>query len=825
MTTDRPSAVHELTAAELHRASDPDAYGFETTADAEPLDEIVGHPRATAALAFGVDVEHPGFNVFALGPAGVGKHHAVRHFVHRAAAGKPAPPDLCYVHDFAESHRPRLLRLSPGVGRRLAADMERVVREIGSTLAAAFESEEYQARRGALEEELRERQAALFEELQRQAGERGLVAMRAPGGIAFAPRREGEVIDREQVMKLPDEERRKIEAEMEAMQGEVERALRQVPGWQREHRRRVMELYEEITRVAVGPLFEELERTYADEEQVGPYLAAVRADVVEHARDFLQRGRGEPAAEGGDGSGGAAGPEPGPLRRYGVNVLVDHGGAERAPIVHEDHPSYGNLVGRVEHLPRMGALVTDFLLIKAGALARASGGYLVLEADKLLRQPFAYEALKRALVSRQVKIESPGQSWSLISTVTLEPEPIPLDVKVVLTGERSLYYLLCAADPEFTELFKVAADFSDQVPRDAPGERTYGRLVASLVQRDGLRPFHKTAVARVVEEASRRVGDSAKLTAQTSAICDLVREADHWAGRAGHPVVGAADVERALAERVYRANRVEERLREDVLRETVRIDTTGARVGTVNGLAVLDLGGYLFGRPSRITARVRMGNGEVVNIEREVRLSGPLHSKGVLILASFLAARYAAERPLSLSAHLVFEQSYGGIDGDSASSTELYALLSAISGVPIRQSIAVTGSVSQHGEVQAIGGVNQKVEGFFELCRARGLTGDQGVLVPAANVKHLMLSRDVVEAVAAGRFHLWAVGHVDQGIEVLTGVPAGERGADGTYPADSVNGKVERRLEELIEKRRRYSRPPREGREGDEKGGDGGGKG
>lgn len=812
--------IRELTAEQLHRPSDPDAFGFETTAEAEPLTGIVGQPRATAALAFGVDIEHPGFNVFALGPAGVGKHHAVGHFVERAAAERPVPPDWCYVHNFDEPHRPRLLRLSPGAGRRLAADMERVVRELGSTLGAAFESEEYQARRGALEEEIRERQAKLFEELQQQAGERGLVAMRTPGGIVFAPRHDGEVIDREQVMKLPEEERQKIEAEMEAMQGEVERALRQVPGWQRAVRKRVHELYEEITRIAVAPLFDELEKEYAGEEQVAGYLAAVRADVVENARDLLQGGGSGVRGTGDGGGNGPGGAETPSLRRYGVNVVVDRGGEQAAPIVHEDNPSFGNLIGRIEHLPRMGALITDFQLIKAGALARANGGYLILEADRLLRQPFAYEGLKRALVSRQVKIESPGQSYNLISTVTLEPEPIPLDVKVVVTGDRHLYYLLAAADPDFSELFKVSADFSDQVDRDAEGERIYARLVATLVRRDGLTPFDKKAVARVLEHAARVLGDAEKLTTQTSLLCDVVREADHWARRSGHEIVGAEDVDRAIDERRFRVDRVEERMREEILRRTVFIDTDGERVGTVNGLAVLNLGGYLFGRPSRITARVRMGNGEVVNIEREVKLSGPLHSKGVLILASFLAARYAEEKPLSLSANLVFEQSYGGIDGDSASSTELYALLSAIAEAPIRQGIAVTGSVNQHGEVQPIGGVNQKVEGFFEVCRARGLTGEQGVLVPAANVKHLMLAREVREAVAAGRFHLWAVDHVDQGIEVLTGIAAGERGADGGFPEGSLNHRVEKRLEELTEKRRRFARQSAKGKDA----GDGGGE-
>ena len=809
--------IRELPGDELYRRTDPDVFGFETTAEMPRLTEIVGQPRATAALDFGVGIDHGGFNVFALGSPGTGKHHAVYHYVETAAAARPVPPDRCYVHNFQETHRPRLLTVAPGRGRRLAADVEQLVRELGSTLAAAFESEEYQARRGVIEEELREQQSQVFDQLQEQASHRGLTALRSPGGIVFAPQREGEVVEREKFLALSEDERNRIEKDIEAMQGEVEKALRQVPAWQREHRRRVLALNTEITQFAVAPLFEDLARKYADEAAVVAYLAEVRQDVVENARDFLRQQATAGAPPEADGAE-VPGAEGRSLRRYAVNVVVDRSDQVAAPIVCEDHPTYANLIGRVEYLPRMGALVTDFQLIKAGSLARADGGYLVVEVDKLLRQPFAYEGLKRALAAGQVKIESPSQAYSLISTVSLEPEPMPLEVKVVLVGDRALYYLLAAHDPEFGELFKVAADFSDLLERDVEGERTFGRLVASLAQQEDLPPFTKHAVARVLEHASRMLGDAEKLSTQTSTLCDVLREAAHWAGKAGHPGVGAEDVQRALDQRIYRVNRVEERLREEILRQTVLIDTAGERTGTVNGLAVLALGGYGFGRPSRITARVRMGGGEVVNIEREVKLSGPLHSKGVLILSSFLSARYAAERPLSLAASLVFEQSYGGVDGDSASSAELYALLSAVAEAPIRQGIAVTGSVNQHGEVQAIGGVNEKVEGFFAVCEARGLTGYQGVLIPASNVKHLMLRREVVEAVAAGRFHVWAVDHVDQGIEVLTGVAAGERQADGTYPAGSINGRVEARLEELSEKRRRYNARGKGDKEGPDKG-------
>jgi lon-related putative ATP-dependent protease len=488
-----------------------------------------------------------------------------------------------------------------------------------------------------------------------------------------------------------------------------------------------------------------------------------------------------------------------------VNLLVDHADTEAAPIVYEDHPTLANLLGRVEYVARMGNLTTDFTLIKAGALHRANGGYLLLDAEKLLRQPFAYDGLKRALACGHLRIESPAQAMGLLSTVTLEPEPMPLEVKVVLVGSRLVYYLLSAYDPEFGELFKIAADFDNRADRSADNEALWARLVASMVKSHELAAFDAGAVARLIEECARELGDSEKLSTRTAGLDDLMREADHYAHENGRQVVRAADVERAVAARVARADRAEQRLREEILRGTVFIDTEGAKSGQINGLAVLSLGDHMFGRPSRITSRVRMGKGEVVDIEREVKLAGPIHSKGVLILSTFLAARYAADRPLSLSASLVFEQSYGGIDGDSASVAELTCLLSAIADVPIRQGVAVTGSVNQHGEVQPIGGVNQKIEGFFKVCEGRGLSGYQGVVIPRSNVKHLMLRQDVVSAVAAGRFHVWAVSRVDEALELLTGVAAGERGDDGAYPEGSFNRRVEDRLAELAEKRRKLA--------------------
>jgi lon-related putative ATP-dependent protease len=479
-------------------------------------------------------------------------------------------------------------------------------------------------------------------------------------------------------------------------------------------------------------------------------------------------------------------------------------------VIYEDHPIYNNLVGRIEHLAQMGALLTDFTLIKSGALHRANGGYLILDARQLLLQPYAWDALKRVLRSRELRIESLGQALSLVSTVSLEPQPIPLDVKVVLVGERLLYYLLHRYDPDFGELFKVEADFSEGMDRTSENNLLYARLLATLIRREKLRSLDRGAVARVIEQSARAMGDAEKLSVHLLSIVDLLREADYWADVADNDAMTAADVQRAIDAQIHRADRLRERLQERIQRGTILIDTAGERVGQVNGLSVLQLGHFAFGRPNRITARVRLGKGEVVDIEREVELGGPIHSKGVLILSGFLSGRYVVDRPLSLSASLVFEQSYGGVEGDSASMAELCALLSALADVPIKQSWAMTGSVNQHGEAQPIGGVNEKIEGFFDVCQARGLPGEQGVIIPVSNVKDLMLRPDVVEAVRAGRFHVHAVQTVDRALELLTGMPAGERDEEGNFPEGSINQRVEARLIDLVEKQRMYAAPPKE---------------
>ncbi len=749
-------------------------------------------------------MERQGYNIFALGPVGVGKHSIVGQFFEQHAAGEPVPADWCYVHNFKEPHKPQALCLSPGKGVELRGDMAQLVEVLRTDLSAAFDSEEYRTRRQAIEEEFKERQEGVFNQVQQQAQEKGLALLQTPSGLAMAPVRDGQVLSPDDVQKLPQEEQQRMEADVEQLQDVLQKAVQQFPRWQRETRDKVKALDGEIANAAIGGHIDELADKYAGLAAVEGYLDAVRQDVIDHVQDFLpQEEDSQPSAmlSESDDAAALSQAELPPSRRYQVNVLVDHSSSQGAPVIYEDNPSYQNLLGRVEHIAQMGALLTDFSLIKPGALHRANGGYLILDARKLLLEPYAWEELKRALQARQIQIGALGQTLSLVSTISLEPEPIPLDVKVALLGDSALYYTLCDADPDFVELFKVQADFEEEMDRTPENQALYAKLIASMIRQAELRPFDREAVARIIEHSSRLAGDADKLSTHMRVIANLVREADYWAGQAGRDVAGAADVQRAIDAQVYRSDRVRERIQEDILRGTILIDTDGLQTGQVNGLSVLQLGNFSFGQPSRITARVRLGKGELVDIEREVEMSGPIHSKGVLILSGFLGARYAADRPLSLSASLVFEQSYMGVEGDSASSAELYALLSAIADVPITQSLAVTGSVNQHGQVQAIGGVNEKIEGFFDLCRARGLTGDQGVLIPASNVKHLMLRHDVVEAVAAGQFRVYAVETIDQGIELLTGLPAGERNKAGGYPKGSINHRVEARLIDLAKKR------------------------
>jgi lon-related putative ATP-dependent protease len=784
-------ATDPLKPEQLYRRCDAERFDFQTTAELDSLDGFVGQERAIDALRFGVGMRHKGYNLFVLGPSGTGRHALARREIERRAAAEPVPADWCYVHNFKDMHRPRALRLPPGRGAELKRNSEQLIGDLQAAITGVFESDEYRTRVQAMSEAFEEQQEGAFDEIQKRAKEKDIALLRTPTGITLAPLHDGKPMGPDQFQKLSQAERERIESDVNALQDDLRKVMHQVPLWKKRTDEQVNELNRELTGSAIDHLFRALAEKY---EGLGPVLdhfRQVQADVVEHYDAFTADQDQKPILLGLPLPQGEGPPW---QQRYLVNLLLGHDRDGGAPVIYEDLPSYNNLVGRVEHRANLGALETDFRMIRPGALHRANGGYLVIDAMKLLAQPFAWDALKRALQAGEVRIESLGQVTSLISTLSLQPEPIPLSVKVVLIGERGIYYLLSQLDPELATLFKVAVDFEDRVERDAGNDRLYARLIAAVARQDGLRPFDRAAVARVIEHGARLAEDNERLSSHVRSISDLAREADYWAGEAGRDLVERDDVQCALDAQTGRADRIRRRVQEEIRRGTILIDTDGVRVGQVNGLAVIGLGGYSFGQPSRITARTRLGKGEVVDIEREVKLGGPLHSKGVLILSGFLAGRFALDHPLSLSASLVFEQNYGGVEGDSASSAELYALLSSLAGVPIRQSFAVTGSVNQHGEIQAIGGVNEKIEGFFDACSARGLTGEQGTLIPASNVKHLMLRGDVVEAVAQGRFRIYAVASVDEGTSILTGLPAGERDEDGRFPPHSINGRVEERL-------------------------------
>ena len=793
-----------LDANALYTPCDSERFGFETTADLADLDGLLGQDRAEDAMHFGLGIRQHGFNLFVLGPSGMGKHTMVGQFLRQCAEQEAVANDWIYVANFAHPEKPRAIELGAGRGGAFARDMRQLVDDLRSAIPNAFETEQYHSRLQELQENFQERSRKVFTELAEEAEKHGVTVLRARDEFSFVPIKEGRPMKSEEYEALSEEEQERLSAVITSLEEKLRSIFRQRGQWQRELREAIKNLNREVGMFAVGHLIEELKEKYADVDEVSEYLGEVQEDVIDNLNAF--REEEEEILTWDTGKAEQS------FRRYQVNVLVDQNEAKGAPVVYEDLPTYQNLIGRIEYVSQMGTLVTDYMLIKPGALHSANGGYLVLDAHKLLIQPFAWEALKRVLYAGEINIQSPADMYSLISTVSLEPEAIPLNVKVVLVGERYLYYLLQAYDPDFAELFKVQADFENSIDSNEDNQNLYARLLATLIRKDSLLDFDRGAVARVIEQSRRAVEDTEKLSVHMRGINDLLQEADYWARQAGRERVSREDVQTAIDKQIYRADRVQKHIVEEMRRGTLLIDTDGAVTAQVNALVISELGRFAFGHPSRVTATVRVGEGEVVDIEREVELGGAIHSKGVMILSAYLASRFAGSKPLSLAATLVFEQSYGGIEGDSATVAELCALLSALSRVPIRQSLAVTGSANQRGQIQPVGGINEKIEGFFDVCQAIGLNGEQGVVIPTTNVPHLMLREDVVKAAREGRFHIYAVSTIDEAIEVLTGVSAGEADENEEYPAESVNGKVKARLEAFAETRHEFAKPG----EGDE---------
>ncbi len=775
----------------LRRVCDPASFPFDDTSALDPSSDIIGQPRGTRAIEFGVGIRSQGYNIFVLGETGTGRVTAIRRFLQKKTAGEPVPPDWVYVYNFAVPHQPTALRFAPGGAVAFKNDLDSLLSCLREDLPRAFDTEEYHEAIEAIDARFEEQQSTVLAELQTAAREEGFALLRRPSGMDIAPVVDGAVMSPEQFQALPAETQQQLDRQRLQLGARLDEAFFRIRQLETTARQEVEALNREVARTALAHVVANLRERYEATPAVLAFLNAAFADVLDNVRLFVPDDEREETVD---------------LLRYQVNVLVDNIAAVGIPVIFEPNPNYANLIGRIEYEMVYGAMTTHFTNIKAGSLHRANGGYLVLNARDLLRHGSAWEALKRALKEEVIQLQSPDalDGPNQVMAKSLDPEPIPLQVKIILMGSPGLFYKLYDLDEDFGELFKVKADFDSVMPRTPDADLAYAHFIAGRCHEEGLPHFDRGAVARVIEHGSRLCDHQDKLSTRFGLIAGLVREAAYWAGARGAERVTAEDVRHAIAEQVYRSNEAEERIQEHFDENLIMLTTTGRVVGQVNGLAVIDLGDHSFGQPSRITAQTYMGEEGVINIDREVEMTGPLHNKGLLTLVGYLGGTYAQNQPLSLSASLSFEQNYGGVDGDSASSAELYALLSSLAGAPVDQGRAVTGSVNQRGEVQPIGGVSEKIEGFFRLCRKRGLTGDQGVLIPVGNVKHLMVDEEVVEAVRAGTFHVWAVSTIDEGVELLMDIPAGRRDRQRQYPDGSLHRRVQGRLRELAEELKQF---------------------
>lgn len=788
-----------LAPSQLYKPCNLEQLKFASTDDLEDIDIIVGQERAMEAIKFGIRLRKSGYNIFAMAPYGTGKLTTVKQLAEHEAHRQPVPSDWCYVHNFSHAAKPRAVQLEPGKGRIFQQDMAELIDELSIAIPAAFDGDEYRSRAGELENESRRRETNEIDRLREEAEKAHVIFTETATGYAFLPADDkGEPLTPEQFNKLDKDQQHQFHETVLDLQERVQDAIKKFPLWRKETKRKLQALNKEVAELAVNHSIDELKEKYAKHPVVLEYLGAVQTDIIEHVRDFIPHSEKVISFM-------ELPQDPNPFKRYQVNLMVDNGHKRSAPVIVEDLPNYGNLIGRTDHQAHLGSLVTDFTMIRPGAFHKANGGYLIIDARKVLMQPYAWETLKRTLQAGEIRIESLERALSLISTSSLEPEPIPLNLKVILLGDPLIYYLLSLYEPEFHDFFKVAADFAGTVNREH-NSLEYARLLATIARREKLRPLSQKAVARIMEHSARMAGDAEKLLTHLRSIKDLLTEADYWAAENAHNQIANSDVQQAIDQKTRRLDKVRERLYENIQRGTVMIDTEGKVAGQINGLSVLQLGEFAFGQPSRITATTRLGSGKVVDIERETELGGAIHSKGVMILSSYIAARYARNTPFSLSASLVFEQSYGQVEGDSASLAELCTILSSLAQVPLRQDLAITGSINQLGQVQPIGGVNEKIEGFFDICNARELTGNQGVIIPASNVAYLMLRWEVVHAAQSGQFHIYAVDNVDEALELLSDMDVGTADEQGQFPPESFNGKIDAQLRQFTMLRKEFVR-------------------
>jgi predicted ATP-dependent protease len=777
-------------------------FDFETTEELPELEGTIGQERALKSLEFGFGITDCGFNLFLAGETGTGRSSTIRNMLKKLAKEQPTPADWCYVYNFKDADLPITLSLPSGEGSQLEKDMKELLEGVKADIPKALDSKDYESHKAAVFEEFQGKNGELFGALEKEAEERGFSMQRTVSGLVMVPQKDDRNYTQEEYEALTDEERQALEETGKALTEKLNDVLRQVRENEKGTKETLNQLDRELGLSAVGRHIDPLKEKYGSLEKVVQYLDSVQEDILINLEDF------KPQQQQGQIPGIRMSRQEPSFERYAVNVFVDNRETAGAPVVFEQNPTYTNLFGRIENVwQASGVATTNFTLIKPGALHRANGGYLIIDAREVLTSPFAWDALKRCIRSGEIKIEDALEQYRFMTFVSLKPEPVPLRAKIVMVGSPWIYYLLFHLEPDYRKFFKVKADFDSRVNRTPKIMNDYALFVATHCKNEKLVPFDRSGVAGLLEHSARLVEDQGKLSSQFMEIADLIREASYWAGKEESHTVTREIVKKTIAEKIYRSNRVEERLQEMFDDGTILCDTEGREVGQINGLSVMTVADYMFGRPSRVTARVYLGRGGMVNIEREVKLSGPIHDKGVLILTGYLGGKFAHDKPLSFSASVCFEQNYDGIEGDSASSTELYALLSSISGAPIKQGIAVTGSVNQLGKIQPIGGVNAKIEGFYAVCKAKGLTGEQGVIIPKSNEKHLMLNDEVTSAVRDGKFNIWSVATIDQGIEILTGVAAGERGADGSYPKGSINFLADKRLREMLEQMKMFASP------------------
>lgn len=803
-------AITKLTSDQLYRKCDPSKFDFNSTADLEERLSALGQDRAIHAVELGIHIKSRGYNLFCLGPEGTGKTSLVKRILEKEAKNRKTPDDWAYVYNFDEPYKPIAISFPAGQAAEFAKDVDELLEELSDSLPEIIESEEYKAALGIIRQKYKTKKEEYINVLQKKAKGKRVSLLHMQMGLVVAPMKDGEVLSPDAFEQLPEEEKKMIMDDLNAMQEEIENATQDLPRWEEKQKREITVLREKFVRSAVKDPIDALRKKYKS-LQPSRFLKQIQDNILNNIDDFVPTDSDKQAAAGAEEDplqlllSKMKQPEEDKFAKFKVNVIVKNVPDSGAPIITVDYPTQGNLVGKVERIQQYGALLTDFTLIKAGALHQANGGFLLLDARKVLEQPYAWDSLKRAIASKRVKIEAPSEETSF-TTISLDPEPIPLDIKVVLTGDFEIYELLSERDPDFRDFFKVEADFGMIMDRNAENEIEYAKLIGSLSKKKQLRSLNRQAVARVIEYASRLADDAGKLTAHISSIGDLLREADYWARVSNSKQIGKNHIDQAIEAQIYRSDRIKKAMLEEIDKGTILMDVKGERVGQINGLVVYDFSRYSFGKPARITTQVRIGKGDFMDIEREISMSGPIHTKGVLILKSLISNRFAKHSPLSLSASIVFEQSYGGVDGDSASSTEYYCLLSAISNIPIKQNIAVTGSINQFGEIQPIGGVNEKIEGFFDVCAHDGLTGKQGVIIPRTNVDNLMLRADIVQAVEEGRFTIYAIDTVDDGIEILTGVKAGKADNNGNYPKGTVNYLVEESLRQYYQDYARYAK-------------------